>query len=312
MADGTNETAGATGTGGVVDTSAAPAASTVVEPKGDGQPSIADIMGFDPFEPDADGKMKVVEPKPDVKPEVKPEVKLDATGKPIPEVVAEVKPPVVVPPAGKTLEQLVQEQTAIIQESLKRAEPTVKDESKAPRFALGVPEQLVNALASEDPKERGLALNAVISGVANHVWAAVEEMVQANVNRLAEGLPSVIAAHSNNSEVQKQVASDFFGTYKMFEDKAFAPVLQHSAMQVAQAWQTAGKPIAWNAEFRDAVAENMFTRFPMLRPAPDVAAAAAAAAAANGTGKKPPFVTGGGSRQPAVTVNEYEQVLGST
>lgn len=309
MVDSTEVTAGATGNTGVTDTGAASA--TVVEPKGDGQPSIADIMGFDPFAPpkkDAAGNDIKPEIKSEVKPEVKPEQKLGADGKPIPVAAPmEVKPAPVPAIDTKPLEQLIREQTATIQESLKKSEPAAAD--KPPRFQLGVPEQLVNALASEDPKERGIALNAVISGVANHVWTAVEEMVQSNIARLAEGLPNVIAAHSSYSETQKQVASDFFGTYKMFEDKAFAPVLQHAAMQVAQSWQTAQKPIAWNAEFRDAVAENMFTRFPMLRPAAD---AAAAAAAAGGGERKTPFVTGGGSRQPAQAVNEFEQVLSST
>jgi hypothetical protein len=305
MADENNtQVAGATG-------------STITEPSADaGQPSIADIMGFDPFAPGADGKMTVVEPKPAEKPadtkpaevkpaEVKPAVepKLDAAGKPIPEPVA---PQAAMPAVldTKPLEQLIREQTATIQQSLTRAEPAKKDEPKPPRFTLGVPEQLVGALNSDDPKERGLALNAVVSGVANHVWDAMQTHLQEQLAQLVEGIPRVISAHSSYAKETERVSTDFFGKYEMFKGEAFGPILQDAALKVAQAWQGAGKPISWNEEFRDAVAENMFTRFPMLR-------AAAPAAPAADT-KRVPFATGGGARQPAPAVNEFEAVLAST
>lgn len=315
MANENSQTAGATGS---TDTST----TSVVEPRTEpGQPTISDIMGFDPFSPGPDGQMVVKETKPEVKPgetqpeikpevkpEVKPEPKLDAQGKPIPE--PQVTKPAVTAPASldtKPMEQLIREQTAIIQRSLERPEPAKKDEPAAPRFNLGVPEQLVNAMASDDPRERATALNSVISGVANHVWNAVQEHVQQQLVRVVENIPNVIAAHSSYSKQQEQVSSDFFGKYEMFKGEAFGPILQDAAIKVAQAWQGAGKPIGWNDEFRDAVAENMFTRFPMLKPQQQQQQQPQGE-----TGKRPPFATGGGSRQPAAAANEFEAVLAST
>lgn len=185
-----------------------------------------------------------------------------------------------------------------------------KDEPQAPKFNLGIPDPIMQALASEDPKERSVAMHAVINGVANHVWQQTEAMVKGVVQEVLQSVPRMIEGHQDMARRQTDVANDFYGTYEIFKQPAFVPLMQNIGMQVAQEMVAQGQAPQWNAKMRDTIADRMFALFPMLKVQHD--AAVAAKAKANGTqpAKRPqPFVTGTGARPASEPISDMEAVL---
>jgi len=305
---------------GVVDTTESTAetaagTSTITEPTA--EPSIKDIMQFDPFAPPKGPKEEGSTGSTGSKPAEDKKVagapgtaaqKLDATsGKPIAQA-APAATPVMQPLSGKTAEQLMAEHTAAIRQSLEaRTQPASTDAQRMeqPKFNLGIPPQLVDAMASEDPKERMQATHALINGVANAVWREADQMVKNSIAELSQGLPRVIEAHMTARNQQQEIYNDFYGKYEMFKSPDFVPLVQATGMQLVQEAQARGEQInGWTPALRDAIAERLFTKFPMLKPTGKPAAPA----------KPKPFSTGSGTRPaaPAGVDGEMMAVLGKT
>ncbi len=238
--------------------------------------SVQDILAFDPFAP----------AKPDAPPEppaAKPaDVKGGAPASTPPKDAAKPPPgapPSPAPPAApqKTPEQLIAEHTASIRQMLERgpvsqpAAPVTpaKPEPEAPKFNLGIPDQVLAAIRSEDPKENSLAMHAIVNGVANAVWREAQELVRQNVHEVVQAFPRIIEAHMAARQTQQEVYTDFYGTYKQFSAPEFVPLVQATALQLINEKQASGAPIqGWTAEFRDEVANRLFARFPMLKGTP--------------------------------------------
>ena len=278
------------------------------------EPGIAEqIMQFDPFAPAKD-KETPAAPKADDKKGAPPAGTQPPAAKPPPAPAA----PAVQPTAqqGKTPEQLIAEHTATIRQMLERGQqaPTATPakpataEPEKPKFNLGVPDQITNALSSEDPKERSLAVHAVVNGVANAVWREAESLVRQNVQDLIQGFPRIIEAHMAARQTQNEVHTDFYGTYKQFSAPEFVPLVQATALQLIQEKQATGQPVqGWSTEFRDEVANRLFAHFPMLRTpqqqTPPPAAKRSFATGANG-GARPAIEPG--------PVNEMLAILGKS
>jgi hypothetical protein len=278
------------------------------------EPSITEsIMQFDPFAP-AKEKETPAAPKADGKQGAPP------AGTPQPPAVKPVPgtaPPAAQPPAqqAKTPEQLIAEHTATIRQMLERGQqaPTAtpaqpaKTEPEKPKFNLGVPEPILNAISSEDPKERSLAMHAIVNGVANAVWREAENLVRQNVADLVQGFPRIIESHMAARQTQNEVHSDFYGTYKQFNAPEFVPLVQATALQIINERNAAGQPVqGWSPEFRDEVANRLFAHFPMLKQPP-----------AQPPAPKPrSFATGAnGGARPAMEpgpVNDMLAILGKT
>lgn len=275
-----------------------------------------DVLNFDPF-----GPAKATETKPaDDKTTQKPAADVKA-GEP-----GETKPgetPVVVPLApgapAKTegpsaLEGIVREQAEALRQLAQRGQPSSetrdepgKGKEAAPKFNLGIPPQILNAIRSDDPTESAAGLHAVINGVANAVWIESQKMVQAAVEELTQGFPRIIEQHSTMRDLQRQVHDDFYGKYSMFKNEAFAPLVQNVGVLVGQEFAKAGKPIKWGDEMRDAIAERLFTMFPQMK----VAAAAKPSETLVQPEKKPRF-NAGGSSPPSGTgtkIDEFSDLL---
>lgn len=236
------------------------------------EPNIAEqIMQFDPFAPAKEKETPAAPPK-DGKQVAPPAGTQPPAAKPPPGVVA----PPVMPPTQpqKTPEQLIAEHTASIRQMLERApvaqpatpaKPAAAEPEK-PKFNLGVPEPILAAISSEDPKERSLAMHAIVNGVANAVWREAESLVRQNVTDLVQGFPRIIEAHMAARQTQNEVHTDFYGTYKQFSAPEFVPLVQATALQLINEKQQAGQPVqGWSPEFRDEVANRLFAHFPMLR-----------------------------------------------
>jgi hypothetical protein len=284
----------------------APLTEGVQVPDGQ-QPDVAEILKFDPFAP-AKPEAKPAGQEAEVKPGGKPgEAKPDA---------AAAKPAVGAP--AKTPEQLIAEHTASIRQMLERApQPAAaKTEDKqpdAPKFNLGIPDVLLNAMSSEDPKERSLATHALVNGVANAVWRETSQMVQQQIADLVAGWPRVIESHLAAREQQQQIHDDFYGTYQQFAGKQWIPLIQAHAAALMNEMAAAGQQITgWTPQMRDEIANRLFAEFPQLK---DWKPPAGKPNGANPP-KKPQFATGsgGGARPPAEAgpVSEMLAVLGKT
>jgi len=277
------------------------------------QPGVEEILKFDPFAP---AKPAAEAPKPaGTGAEAKPPAKPGGAEAPKPD--AGGAKPAVTPPA-KTPEQLIAEHTASIRQMLSRApQPAApaKEEPKEepPKFNLGIPEQLMNAMSSEDPRERSLATHALVNGVANAVWRETQAFYQEQVAQLVAGFPKVIEAHLAAKEQQKAIHDDFYGTYQQFAGKQWIPLIQAHASQIMNEMAAAGQPIqGWTPEMRDEIANRLFAEFPQLKDWKPPAAKPNGGTAP----KKGQFATGGGggTRPPAEAgpVNEMLAVLGKT
>jgi hypothetical protein len=180
-----------------------------------------------------------------------------------------------------------------------------KTEPAPPKFNLGIPPQIVSALASEDSAERGAATHALINGVANAVWREAEQLVQNQVNELVSSFPRVIEAHLNARREQERVYNDFFSTYSQFNNEAFYPLVQAHAVQVINERHAQGRPVTgWDQALRDEIANRLFASFPMLKAAP---------ARGNGAAPEPrrgTFTTGGGVPPQQPLQNDMMAVLG--
>jgi hypothetical protein len=269
---------------------------------------VADILSFDPFAPaketpapatpaegtPADGKAGEGEQPP---------------GQPIPKEAAPPTPAVPATPQPSNLEKLIADQTAAIRQSLAdRAAPAPAAAAPAaPKFNLGIPEQITNAISSEDPRERSLALHAVVNGVANAVWREAEQMVKTQVETIVQNIPRLIEAHQTVAQRQREVHDDFYGTYKVFPntDPAFVALVQNVGQVVATEFARAGRRLDWGPELRDEIANRLFQSFPMLKAAHE----AARTQTPQNSGRKAPFVAGGGSRPAPTPASEFLDVL---
>jgi hypothetical protein len=267
---------------------------------------IADIISFDPFAPakETPAPAAPVEgtPADEKVGEEKP------AGQPIPTQAAPA-PTVPATPQPSNLERLIADQTVAIRQSLaERAAPAVPAAAPAPKFNLGIPEQITNAMASEDPRERSLAVHAVINGVANAVWREAEQMVKTQVDTIMQNVPRLIEAHQTVAQRQREVHDDFYGTYKVFPntDPAFVALVQNVGQVVAQDFVRAGRRLDWGPELRDEIANRLFQSFPMLKAAHE---ASKTQAPAPQNSRKAPFVAGGGSRPAPTPASDFMDVL---
>jgi hypothetical protein len=272
MADSnTNSGASSTGTGNTTDAGAASSGAGTETAVGNtsAEPSISEILAFDPFGPPAGGdKAGKADDKTTQKAaaDVKAGKADQGTGE-----LEPGKPPVSAAPAApakdtqpSALERTVQEQAELIRQLAQRGEQPGKTQDEpgktketAPKFNLGIPPQILDAIRSDDPKESAAGLHAVINGVANAVWNEAQKLIETTVQQVTEKFPQVIEQHTSLKDMQRKV-----------HDEAFAPLVQNVGMLVAQDFARTGKAITWGPEMRDAIAERLFQMFPQMKTQP--------------------------------------------
>lgn len=291
----------------------APLTEGVQIPDG-GQPGIEEILKFDPFAPPKEGEG--AKPPAGQGAAEKPPAKPGTAAQPPKPDTGGAKPAVSAP--AKTPEQLIAEHTASIRDMLNRA-PSPAPAAPAdktpepPKFNLGIPDQLLNAMSSEDPRERSLATHALINGVANAVWRETQAFYQEQAGQLVASFPRVIEAHIAARDEQQRIHNDFYGTYQQFAGKQWIPLIQAHAAQLMNEMAAAGQQVTgWTTEMRDEIANRLFAEFPQLKDWKPPAAGKP-----NGQqqpAKRAQFATGGGggARPPAEAgpVTEMLAVLG--
>lgn len=286
-------------------------------------PSAAEILAFDPFSPPArpaaesgtEGtgtpeKPKAAAPEGTPKPGETGTPKPAETTPPAPKPGETAPPGTPVAPAAAPvvpLEKTIAEQAETIRALIQR--PAAADTKPAadtpppPKFNLGIPPKLMDALSSEDGNERSTAMHAVVNGVANAVWNGVQEHL---VKEILPGIQQMMGAYISSQDNAKRIATDFYGKYPMLDNENLKPLVTNVGVQLATERQAQNKSTEYSEEFRDAIAERIFTLIPALRTQ---AAAAAPGAPAAPPAKKQPFSTGGGSPPAPSGKSEFQELL---
>lgn len=164
-------------------------------------------------------------------------------------------------PPSQDLARLVAQQQETITQLLaaqnKPKEPAKKDEPKAPAFNVDIPQEMLAAMASEDPGERAHATKLLINGSMNMVWNKMEQALTAVVAQVREALPQMIQSHTTTTKTQEQVFNDFYGKFPQLNNPALQPVVVNVAARLAQADKAAGRQWSWNDEFRDRLGQEV-------------------------------------------------------
>lgn len=289
---------------------AAPAGGEAAPAAQSAAPTAAEILAFDPFGPPSEPAKPAATPaagdagsaKPGTTPAdgkggaaAKPV--LDANGKPVAPAASPAPAPdpamTPAPVQAPNLEQLFREQTDAIRSAVAArpaapAAPTAEAPA-APKFNLGIPPQLIDGLRSDDPKEFALSMNAVVNGIANHLWNTFNQHLESTVQ---PSYRNMIQEVLQSQQTQAQVAQDFYGKHANLNNPTLRPLIQQAGVEVAQARMAAGKSVAWSEELRDEIAEKIYSVLPALRPA--AAGAQPPASPAPGA-PKPRFAAGGGA-----------------
>jgi len=287
-------------------------------PSGSPEPSVSDILKFDMFGP-SETNQPTTTPTP-APAEVPP------AGQPTPQAPGQppaASTPPTTPPAGdpgqpggpgqptapatppqQDLATLIADQTRAINEALNRgAQPPQQapqpEQPPPPRFNVGVPPALVQMLRSEDETEVARGLHAMVNGVSNMVWDAVQKHIQENV---LASIPSIVQSHHSATREADQIQQDFYGRYKHLNEDAFRPIVQNIGLSVYEEMKRAGLPTRYTPAVGDEIARRLHALIPALGPIPAAggpppAAPAAPAAPAVRPGK----LNGAQGVRPGVT-----------
>jgi hypothetical protein len=253
----------------VAETAPAPSeAAPAAEPRA--EPSIAEILAYDPFE--------AAEPE---------------TTKPVVKAPKAVEPPVVAPaaPVAEPVAPAIDPNVAALRDAVadlvnREAAPTApaatpEAKPQQPRFNFQVPNDVVNALRSDDQEVATHGLNALVNGLSNAIWQAQQEFI---ASELIPQIPRMIQQHMSMVEERRRVHDEFYGAYPHLNKPELKPFVGQLAIQLAQ--ETGAK--TWDTAFSQKLVERLATIIPMT-PAPSGQPKA-----------KPKFNSGGGSpRQPA-------------
>jgi len=277
---------------------AAPAEPSSTPSGGGSEQSVEEVLRFDMFAPPEKPKPAEGQPAP-------------APGQPAPAAAAQpATPQPATTPQGQ-LEQLLATQTAQINEVLRRQQEATKPTAPAatppaaaaPRFQVGVPPQLVQMLRSEDQEEVGRGVHALVNGVSNMVWDAVQEHIQKEV---MGQIPNIIQQHYTSRQEVQSIENDFYGRYSHVANDAFRPIIQQIGLQLINDLAARGLPTHYTPQVGDIIIQRLHALIPQLGPVPTGPRQAAPAP----TGAKPKLNGAGGTR-PSATTSLADEILGT-
>ena len=270
-----------------------------------GNEEISNLLNFDPFAPpdgaapDAGSADGAATEQP--KPEGKATAADKETSAPVPDAsgAAPKEKPLVADPATQTqpadygkqlaeaMAQLakVQEQNAAMMAELAKVRNAPQEAAgaapEAPAYAVEIPDQLANAIFSEDPAQARQGLNYMVNSIMNKLHAdfsaALQQQSAAIVQQVSRDVPQRIYQEQSAAQQAKTIHDDFYGTYPEFNKPELKPLVQTVTLEKAKARLAAGLSTDWSKEFRDDIAQTLRLIFaagappapaPAPRPAP--------------------------------------------
>lgn len=180
-------------------------------------------------------------------------------------------------PSGAESPDLVAALTALTEKLNTPPAPAAPTEPAAPEEPsdhfedFAIPDRIMQAMASEDPQERGIATNLVIKGAMNVVFRKMREDLRQFVN---EGLPEYFQSFTQAQTQVRSIHDDFYGTYKDFDKPELKPIISMIAQRYIAEQGQAYK--GWTPAVRDEVAKRVVTLLSLGAPAPAAPAPPAA------------------------------------
>lgn len=271
----------------------------VVEPGQQGKPPEGTV----------EGKPSVVEPqqKPEgteadggkLGPDGKPIVTKPADGTVPPPPVPQAQPPA----PGLSAEDLRRQTEAIAKllEGQKSQEKTPPGKPEPP-FKVEIPQQLLAAMASEDPTERGTATNFVINGAMNAVYSKIAQEMTTRFEQIMEHIPRLVEQRTTAQTKTKEIYDDFYGKYPTLKNEALVPLIQQRAKALATA---KGDAFVWDEKFRDELGADVMGIISSVAGKP-----AATPPAPKVQPKEPPFSAGKTPRVDGSGKNPFLDAIG--
>jgi hypothetical protein len=134
------------------------------------------------------------------------------------------------------------------------------DQPSIPNYAFRVPDQLWDQIESDDPNERRQGIGQLLQGVAQAVHQQVQTEYQQQLQNLRQQeLPQTIQQTVQQREQQREVYQDFYGTYPDLNHPELRQVVQNAGQQEASLRQARGQSVEWGPDFRDAVAQRVYS-----------------------------------------------------
>lgn len=139
-----------------------------------------------------------------------------------------------------------------------------QDHYATPGYDFEIPDQLINALASEEPTERRQAISAVMKGVAQ----TVHQQVMQSVKSIQSAVPDTVQAHIHRAQEMQRVNTEFYQEFPQLNTPELRPVVMNTARTIIQAAQAAGQPVAWTPAFAKQVGTQVMQVLGMQQAAP--------------------------------------------
>lgn len=113
------------------------------------------------------------------------------------------------------------------------AEPTapVPDDIDIPAYNVGVPDALVEGLASEDPQVRKNSIAGMLSGIGALVHKEVKRDMLAVIQ---QSVPRIAAETQSSTRTQEAIFNDFYGNYPQLNVPELRGVIQNAAGPIFQ------------------------------------------------------------------------------
>jgi hypothetical protein len=132
---------------------------------------------------------------------------------------------------------------------------------EVPAYQYSVPDELLAGFVSEDMNERRNALALMATNVSRYTH---EQVVRHMRKEFAAVVPRMVEQLVSFRDAAREIAMDFYGTYKQLDNPALRPIVE----QTARAIQQERGYQQWGPEFRDEIARRVFGLLGASAPAP--------------------------------------------
>jgi hypothetical protein len=154
----------------------------------------------------------------------------------------------------QTLTQQMQGmQTAVAQQAPQQPQAQPGQPAQPQQYNFQVPQQYAEAIGSEDVGLRAQAIGQLLNGVAQ----SVQQQTLREVDQRMSNLAPAVERQVTQAQEQADIKRDMYGTYPELSGM--------QDMVVAAATQLKTQYPAWNADYRDAIAERLSPLVPGLQ-----------------------------------------------
>ena len=229
------------------------------------EPSVDDILKFDPFGPEGLDKGEEESPKED---------KVGDAG----DGAEDGQPPKEKPsdspksdPEAANMQKAVEEMQKTLEEMKKTREEPKKETKQQvddiPSYLFDIPDQVVSMLGSEDPGEAKKGAAFLIASAGRSIHQSIrKEIVEKFAPAFQKIMLQQVFGSLQQKDTQNSVRTDFYGKFPQYDKPELRPVVQEAAKALAKEMGVK----QYGPEFRDALGERLGLLFASITQTPEV------------------------------------------